>query len=70
MLKQLVDILIKNNDFESFEEFEMELKSNRDFMVDEWIRWRAAGGLSKNEKTVPGLADAYGQILKILEGKK
>ena len=38
MLKQLVDILMKNNDFESFEEFEMELKSNRDFMVDEWIR--------------------------------
>lgn len=70
MLKQLVDILMKNNDFESFEEFEMELKSNRDFMVDEWIRWRAAGGLSKNEKPVPGLANAYGQILKILEGEK
>lgn len=66
LLKNFVLVLIQNGDIESYEEFEASVKLDYDFFINNWIRWRADGGLMKNEVPVPGLAEACRQILALV----
>lgn len=60
------EYLVKNDDIESFEEFMKELYKDPDMMIDN-LKWRANGGIMRNETLPCGYSDACKQILEVVK---
>lgn len=65
-LAPFVTDLIKNEDFDSFDEFLEELRNNREELV-KWLKWRAEGGKMKNEAVTDEFIESCKKILKVLK---
>lgn len=58
--------LVKNDDVESFNEFMEELEKDPDMMIEN-LKWRANGGIMRNETLPGGYSDACKQILEVVK---
>lgn len=65
-LAPFVAVLIKNEDFDSFDKFLEELRNNREKLV-KWLKWRAGGGTIKNEVITDNFIKSCKKILKVLK---
>lgn len=65
-LAPFVAVLIKNEDFDSFDEFLEQLRNNQEEVV-KWLKWRAEGGTMKNEAITENFMESCKKILKVLK---
>ena len=65
-LVPFVTDLIKNEDFDSFDEFLEQLRNNQEEVV-KWLKWRAEGGTMKNEAITESFMESCKKILKVLK---
>ena len=65
-LVPFVTDLIKNEDFDSFDEFLEQLRNNQEEVV-KWLKWRAEGGTMKNEAITENFMESCKKILKVLK---
>nr|DAE13629.1 MAG TPA: hypothetical protein [Siphoviridae sp. ctVif31] len=65
-LAPFVEVLIKNEDFDSFDGFLEELKDNRKEVIG-WLKWRTEGGKMKNEVIADEFIESCKKILKVLK---
>ena len=65
-LVPFVTDFIKNEDFDSFDEFLEQLRNNQEEVV-KWLKWRAEGGTMKNEAITENFMESCKKILKVLK---
>lgn len=65
-MKELVELLVKNEDFASCEDFKEELAEDKQAVIDD-LKWRADGGVMKNEILPAGYAEVCKQILEYIK---